>query len=61
MDSPTTEQPAAEQPATEQPATLSDEELQEVAAGAGWETHNNGFETYSPYNRWWGEDDGVLF
>ena len=56
MDSPTTEQPAAEQP-----ATLSDEELQEVAAGAGWETHNNGFETYSPYNRWWGEDDGVLF
>ena len=29
MDSPTTEQPAAEQP-----AALSDEELQEVAAGA---------------------------
>ncbi len=34
MDRPTTEPPAAEQAAAEQPATLTDEELQDVAAGA---------------------------
>ena len=34
MARPTTEQASAEQPAIEQAATLTDEELQEVAAGA---------------------------
>ena len=44
MDRPTTEPPAAEQA-----ATLTDDELQDVAAGADWEFNANGFD---PYHRW---------
>ena len=60
MDRPTTEQPA-----TEQPATLSDEELQEVAAGAGWQIDYgaslSGFASHRPRSSdWWRDDSATL-
>ena len=47
MDRPTTEPPAAEPP-----GALTDDELQDVAAGADWEFNPNGFAS-----RRWRDDD----
>ena len=52
MDRPTTGPPTAGQAAAEQPGALTDEELQDVAAGADWEFNPNGF---AP--RHWRHDD----
>ena len=45
--------PTTEPPAAGPPATLTDDELQDVAAGADWEV-------FDPYHRWryprWGDD-----
>ena len=60
MDRPTIEQPAAEQP-----ATLSDEELQEVAAGAAsqidYGASLSGFASHRPRSSdWWRDDSATL-
>ena len=60
MDSPT-----AEQPATEPSATLSDEELQEVAAGAAsqidYGASPSGFASHRPRSSdWWRDDSAIL-
>ena len=61
MERPTTKQPTTDQPAAEQPATLSDEELQEVAAGADWQASHHGFASHRPRSSdWWRDDSATL-
>ncbi len=56
MDRPTTEPPAAEQP-----GALTDDELQDVAAGADWEFYPNGFASHRPRSSdWWRDDSATL-
>ena len=49
MDRPATKRPAAEQAVAEQPATLTDDELQDVAAGADWDLYR--------WHHYWHDDD----
>ena len=58
MNRPTTEQPATEQPTTEQSATLTDEELQEVAAGTDYQGNPSGFSS-PPQVQWDSGGDGL--
>ena len=65
MDRPATKQPAAEQAAAEQPATLSDEELQDVAAGAAsqidYDTSLHQAWPSRPRSAdWWRDDSATL-
>ena len=65
MERPTTKQPTTEQPAAEQPATLSDEELQDVAAGAAsqidYGASLSGFASHRPRSSdWWRDDSATL-
>ena len=60
MDRPTTEPSATEQPATEQSATLTDEELQEVAAGTDFQGNPSGFSTPRSTQSLWDSDDSIV-
>ena len=65
MDRPTTEQPATDQSAAERPATLSDEELQEVAAGAASQIDygaslHQAWPSRTRSADWWRDDSATL-
>ena len=56
MGSPTTEQPAT----GDQPATLTDEDLQEVAAGTDWQIVSGPLRPRRRSSDWWVDSSATL-